>query len=330
MKEANPLAPPSESTGPAAALAYAWGQYRVWENTSQKLKKQLTLWRIAVLIFTILGAVLGILSSQAADFGPYPGKMPVFFSTATAGQVLAFLSAVAIGLAAFIGREALSPERERRWVIARSMAEACKSECFKFSTGTLPYDEARAWRVLLDEIDKLEQTMEGVLVSVIIEEERQIGLPAMGLSARDYLKERVRDQIGYYDGQAQRSEKKMERGRRITWMLGVMGVVLGAAGSLFEITGAGAWVAVTANLTAAVTSYVLAERFSYLAISYRVTADRLRSLEAGWNSQASPQKEDFHGLVRRCEEVISIENKRWLVEWTKKKAAQEAPGGAEK
>lgn len=91
------------------------------------------------------------------------------------------------------------------------------------------------------------------------------------------------------------------------------------------MTEASAWVAVTTNLTAVMTSYLFAGRFQYLAVSYRITADRLRSLEAGWRSQASEQREDFHDFVRRCEEVISIENKRWLAKWTKKKPDKKAP-----
>lgn len=142
-----------EIKGPAATLAHVWGQYRVWAHTSRELKKELTNWRTAVLILTVLGAVLGVLSSQIAHFngfGPWASKVP------------AFLSAIAIALAAFFSRVALSPERERRWVTARSMAESCKPECFKFATYTPPYHESDAWKILLDEIDELERTMEGV------------------------------------------------------------------------------------------------------------------------------------------------------------------------
>jgi len=57
---------PTASWSPAQtqALEYAWGEYRVWAATARQKKKEISSWRLRVLLLTIVGALLGTASSQ--------------------------------------------------------------------------------------------------------------------------------------------------------------------------------------------------------------------------------------------------------------------------
>ena len=125
-----------------SALAFTWGQYRVFAATSRALKAELSAWRHRVLILSIAGAILGSLCQQSTGWGLAGGKfswLPTSFG---------ILSAIVLGLAAYFGKEILNPERERKWVRARSMAEALKAEAY-ISANASPYDMPDAIDLLI-------------------------------------------------------------------------------------------------------------------------------------------------------------------------------------
>jgi Protein of unknown function (DUF4231) len=120
----NPTAPWSPAQ--AQALEFAWGEYRVWAATSRQKKKEISTWRLAVLLLTIIGAVLGTVSSQISGL------------QATASSYIGYASAILIVIATYLGQEILKPDQKRLWIRARSLAEALKAETFLFRTGAAP------------------------------------------------------------------------------------------------------------------------------------------------------------------------------------------------
>jgi hypothetical protein len=124
-------------------LSFAWRLYRTYAATSPLQKANIIKWQLIVLICAFLGATIGIISSQRfllTDFFP---------------NVIGIASAILIKLSVYFSKEFIKPQRERTWVQARSLAEAIKSESYKYATQFSPYnreDAAEKLSVRLQEL----------------------------------------------------------------------------------------------------------------------------------------------------------------------------------
>ncbi len=289
-----------------AALEHAWGEYRVWAATARRQKADLFGWRLRVLLLTVAGAVLGTLSYQLEHQGGESDTWRV--SAATMGV----LAGITVGLATYFSREILSPDRERHWVRARSVAEALKSETFRFRTGIPPYREPDAPQHLLERVDAIEEPASDIQRVALDAKGRGERLPAGPLAVDAYIEERVDDQIEhFYIPRARQHETMLRRGRSITLFLGAAAVMLGVVGVTGWTTG---WVAALATLVAAVGTYLHGGRYQYLIVSYQSTAAQLQTLKARWRvlggDAADPSRRD--ALVQSFEDTISIENSAWM------------------
>ncbi|MBA3379533.1 MAG: DUF4231 domain-containing protein, partial [Chloroflexia bacterium] len=257
-----------------AALEHAWGEYRVWAATARRQKADLFAWRLRVLLLTVIGAVLGTLSYQLEHQGDDDRFWDVSVPT------LGILAGITVGLATYFSREIISPGRERHWVRARSVAEALKSETFRFRTGIPPFHEPGAPETLLKRVDAIEEPARDVQRVALEGTGRRERLPAGPLSMDAYIAERVDDQIErFYIPRARQHETMLRRGRSITLFLGGAAVVLGVVGVTGWTTG---WVAALGTLVAAVGAYLHGGRYQYLIVSYQTTAAQLQTLNARW------------------------------------------------
>ncbi len=319
------------------ALSYAWGKYRIFAHTSQKNKNTLSNWRRVVVILGISGAFLGLLCQDAArvlevcnlkqttilctPLQVIWGLAPDFLkgSAQSVPKILGIMSAFVLGLATYFGKELVSPEKEREWIRSRSTAESLKAEVYKFLTGTTPYDEDDNAELLLEETEKLLESVKDIPTVKLDEKEKEKGLPFGLSSVDDYIKARIDEQIeGFYRPKSETFTKKMEQVKHMGLILGVLVIFLGALGTNGWTAG---WVALITTITASITAYAYAGRFQYLIISYQATANRLELLRTRW--QASGMT-DTHAKQRNrfildCEEAISIENSAWMAELIKVK-----------
>ena len=120
---------------------YTWKQYRKWAATSRKQKASITMWRILVLLLMVVGAICGAISSQLDLQAVVQTEMQAIHDEALSfTQLVSYFGAIALALAAFFSTQALSRDREQRWILSRSIAEACKSELFKYRVASVPYN----------------------------------------------------------------------------------------------------------------------------------------------------------------------------------------------
>jgi hypothetical protein len=302
--------PPKERNRDSA-LAFTWGQYRVFAATSRALKAELSAWRLRVLILSITGAILGTLCQQSTAWGLAGGKfswLPNFFG---------ILSAVALGSAAYFGKELLNPEKERNWVRARSMAESLKAESYLFATNAHPYDKDDAIDQLFARTEELLESAGNLRTETISADEKRKRLIPVNISSEHYIQMRVNDQIdNFYYPKSSEHEKTVDRGKWISLTLGALAVILGAVGA----TGwTAAWVAVITTMTLAISAYLYAGRYLYLVISYQATARRLEMLRSRWQASGKTDSnvQERNQFILDCEEAISVENSAWMAEWTK-------------
>jgi hypothetical protein len=298
--------------GHDAALKYAWGEYRQWAATSRKGKARQTMWRRVILALTVAGAILGTVAYQLHAEG---GSDDVW---TVSGGVVGVVAGALVGFATFLTKQRLGAERERTWVQARWVAEAIKREIFLFRTQIAPYEQADAPKRLFAEVEALENTPEeGIQQSAIDDDKRFSDLPKGSLTADAYFTDRVDEQIrDFYDTRAKTYETYLDRGQTITLILGLVSVLLGVA-SFWGWTGA--WVAAIATLVAAVGTYLYAERYQYLLISYQGAAAALRRIRARWDALgggATP--EQAAALVQAAESAIASENQAWMAKLLEK------------
>lgn len=292
-----------------AALEHFWRQYGVWDRTAVKQQKSLARWRLCVLLIGVAAAVVAALSDPRAL--PWPDAWPTW---GLSRSVLGSAGGVLLGVAAFLTRELLGPEREGRWLRARAAAEALKRESYLLAASAPPYD-GPVTRALLDRGRKI---LEGV--GSLQEEQAATGddplkgMPPCPLSADAYVAHRVEDQIGYYRGKAARHGAVVKRVRALTAVLGVLGFALGALGSGW----AGVWVVVVTTVTASLAGYLYANRLQFLVNSYMAAARNLEALRAGWETfGASADAAERDRFILDCEAVLSAENQSWMSEWSR-------------
>src|SRR5215208_5188411 len=183
---------PQQEEKRRAALEHFWGQYRTWDETSVRHRKSLSSWRLRVLLLGVAAAVLGAASDPRAL--PWPEGWPTWgvprSAFGAAGGVL-------LGLAAFLTRELLGPEREGRWLRARAAAEAFKREGYLLAAAAPPYDGPLT-RALLEGGRGILAGVGDLQEEPVPEEKRLKGMPPCPLSADGYVEQRLDDQVKFY------------------------------------------------------------------------------------------------------------------------------------
>ena len=286
-------------------LLLVWEEYRRASKRSRKLKKKVNRYRLSGLILVVLGAILGVLSSQVDSLD-------------LLSKVFAVASAISVGVAAFLSSHVLDSQYEEQWVVARSQAEALKSQAYIYLAKAPPYDGKNRDEQLSIKMQEIlgEFFVEPVSMT---EEEKRHKLPEDWLSMEDYLEQRVNDQVRkFYEPKAIQYQKKL-------WQLRVAGFALGMTGAVFggisaaDIEWSASWVAVIGTISGALAAFTFAGRYRYLMTSYTLTARRLKWISNAWHRLSEADKLQKTGeFVRKFEEAISVENNSWFAEWTNK------------
>jgi hypothetical protein len=287
--------------------AFAWGQYRVWAATSREIKATLTAWQLRVLIIFLAGAILGTFSDQISNWSH------------ALSQILGYLSAIALGLAALFSKEILGPTKYQAWIRARSAAEALKSQVYLFLMKAPPYLGNKSDEILVNKVEEINEDVQDMTATTISDDEKRKDLPSDTLSIEDYIEIRVSEQIKkFYNPKAKKHGAIAKCGGSIGLALGIVGVILGIIkGADIEPLAniAGGWIAVVSTATTSVAAYIYAGRHQYLSISYQATARQLEAILAKWRaiSKSNASTAERNQFIQDCENTISIENSAWMM-----------------
>ncbi len=282
-----------------ASATTAWERQSVWSQTADRLKAGLARRRTTVLVLSSAGAALALASSQLAVEG--------------SARIVSFAAAFAMAAAALV-RQRVGSSELARWVQARSVSEALKAEVFYFLCRCAPYDSPDRDARLDEEVARLETDAEALLPETLTVEPKPRALPAVHDRA-SYVGERLSPQIDrYYAPMATTMARRGRRSRQVEIGLALVAAVLTAAAGAFAVAAVGAWAAVVTTVAASVAAHAAAERFDFLAVEYARTAGELRRLRTrgGWRDCPQPTGPQF---VRRCEEIISVQNDKWMAKW---------------
>ena len=282
-------------------LRYAWGGYRVWAATSRKLKKQVARWGFFVLLLTLAGTALGTIV-------PHLGLQPPLSAT------LPWLAAAALGTATYFASQLLNESAREAWVKTRALAEALKSESYKYVTRTAPYNVDGAPLVLAQRVDELQRIASGIIAESISEDERAKDAPSGPWAIDDYIKGRVRDQIdNFYQPAIVHHRRAVQTARVAALGLGALAVVLSASGGASG-GGSGTWIAAllgtVTTAAAAIGAWFQSGHHQQNALNYQAAAAKLELLLA----QRHVSGREAH-LVMDAEAIFQAEHSAWLTEW---------------
>ncbi|MEL7449159.1 MAG: DUF4231 domain-containing protein [Pseudomonadota bacterium] len=291
------------SHNPDGQLVKAWAAYRQSAATARSESGLLRSWRWRVLAVTVAGATAGALADALREAA---STTPAWLVSGigSAGSVL-------LAIATLITATLLTVSRQQRWTINRAVAEALKSECFRYATRTAPYDSADAAERLAARTQRLTEAL-GANAPSSTGPARTGGLPHH-LAATDYLHRRVEDQQSWYADKAYAARNSLARFRLVSILLGTLAALLPVIGTLLDKPGPASWAALATTAGTAIGSFVYAERFAFLAESYAAAANRLDALRKRWD--VSPQgDDDLQRLVDDVEQALSTENSAWMAE----------------
>jgi hypothetical protein len=298
-----------------------WDEYRGWAARSRQLQASLRKGNVASLACVTAAAFFGGLAVQLKDSDPW-------------GSAIAALAAVAAALAPVIGREIMSSGVEKKWIRARALAEAIKSQCFRVAAGLPPYDGGDAaerfiaWR---DEVTRVAPA-EGLVplddpVPPGGEDKRR---PAPGMDAGWYLENRVANQQRYFTEKQREHEAVARRLRLLNIVAALAAAALAALGASKVAENSGiefaAWAGVFVTISAAILAVGLLDRRHSLAAQYGAMAIALGRLKE-WQKATGA---DLKALVERTESLFTAEHAAWAQSMAQAKSEVKAETKPEK
>jgi hypothetical protein len=226
-----------------------------------------------------------------------------------------------------------------KWILLRAAAESIKREIYQFRARAGAYSDSQC--TLISRSSKLAAKVKDITQGLVQSEVNKSAIthqPPGGanrltfLSAEDYVKERLKDQIDYYTSKTKKLNAQLHQ-------LNDVILLAGAAGTLVAAVGWGVWVALTTALATAFTAKLEIDQTENSLVQYNIALTGLRNIESWWNSlspweKSRPRNIDL--LVEQTENVLAGEMAGWvqqmqsaldkLAEKQEKEQQAQAPG----
>jgi hypothetical protein len=302
-----------DTTRTWAQVDNAWRAQATWSKVASGRKRWLRIWRLLAAIGGVAGAILETWAAILKEGDPArPG--------------LAFLGGAILTIVAWAVGFMLPTGKVREWAEARSASEALKSEIFRFLAGARPYGSERNAEALTTRAEEIEGRLKNLGDEAAGVDAPIATRPNRAITAGDYITLRLSDQREWFRRKARANATVAKWLRRLQAGLAaaaaLIGFGAGGADAGFDgVPALGPWVAVVTTITAAVATYLAAERFQEQAVTYFAAARRLEGIEARWtDSQTTTQPESFGGLVDASEGAISAASEAWLAEWSREES----------
>mgnify|MGYP005841263621 CR=1 FL=1 len=289
-----------------------WQTRNGWAVASQRFQAQTQFARHAQLGMIIAGAILATAAATGL-FGVDNEAISAW------ERALAGLGAMCLTLVTVIQLRFLSIAQVERWPRARSVAEAIKSEVFRFQAGAHPYEKTETDEDLKAALLALTKAVDGhialaddLLPDVVRAPFSSGGAPGP-LDRNGYLRDRVDEQIQHFYLPRSRDHARAGRRARLAMTaLSLAGAVISALMVSGMVAGAGAWVSVLTTVSLAISTHASLQRSDFLAVAYSKQARRLKRLKQDWMLGGSPAT--WTDFVDQCEDTISAENRAWMAE----------------
>jgi hypothetical protein len=277
----------------------AWKRQREWSNLAGAEAKPLRRLRLANLYALVIGAVLGAVAVQAELL-----DAPQAYSRIFGGA-----SAAALVVASFIQRLGLTPERYKKWQIARAASESLKGVIFQYRVGVAPYDAE-------DREKRLDQAVADVRKRATGFDGDLAGAGTGGkepperwaLTIQEYIDQRAREQEFWHRDEIREHARAAKWWRRAEIAATVLAALL--AIPFFENSLATPLVAVFTTLSAVFAAHLVATGHARIVNSYGVVVGDLKDLTDAFDPEEATGDE-VRDYVRAVEGAIAAQNEGW-------------------
>lgn len=282
----------------------AWNAYRGYAAQSRTMQTQLTRFNLAALGCAVLAAICAAVAAR--DFQ---------------AQWMTALAGIAAGCIPIFGREILSTSVERKWLAARGVAEAIKSECFRFAGKVGTYAGAPeaadaafqgqivgAIRTASEDgiVGPLDDDVEEATYESVSSVDKRC--PPKAMDAAWYLESRLGDQRRYFADRQRSHDRVLSRLRWLSLAASISALVAGVVGAATHQTAAlAALIGAFVTAATAIIAYGLLDRRAFLSANYGAAALELK-LIAG---QRDWLQGDLASLVEQTEAVLASEHGIW-------------------
>lgn len=280
----------------ATALGFVWTAHRKWSAVATNAGNHLRTWRMRNLILLVLGALLGVLSSQEW----VPGSV---------GDLLLGASAVVLASAAWIQQMKLGADRVQRLTVTRAASESLKSAVYWYLAGVSPYDSDDRDKELtqvLTQVDAETADYQSDYTRAIADDKQ---VPHVTCVA-DYALRRAEDQRDWHAEKITIHEVAASRLRAAESAATLLAAVFGAVAALSPVE-MEAWIALLTTVGATLAAHLLAAQHDKIATSYGRTATQLTRLIEE-RTQGHPNSESDAQFVQGVERVIALQNEGWV------------------
>jgi hypothetical protein len=217
-----------------------------------------------------------------------------------------------------------------KWILLRAAAEAIKREIFKFRARAGAYSDSQCAQVSCS--SKLAAKLREITQALIQTEVNKGSIARFTgnhqqdiqefqkkkaqdlqkwqklLTAEEYVKERLHDQVTYYHTTSAKLNRRMRN-------LYVAIFVAGGLGTLVAALGVPAWVALTTALATAFTTKLEIDDTEESLVQYNIALTGLRNVDAWWTSLSQWEKgrrQNIDLLVEQTEDVLAGELTGWV------------------
>jgi TRPM family ion channel/conflict system pore-forming effector with SLATT domain/uncharacterized protein DUF4231 len=322
-------------------LESAWQNMAIYDESAKRLQNNFNRFQKFILGIGVLATLLAIINTQ--------------FKVSSPDNFVYIINYVLVALPITISILIAALNRFRfgaKWVLLRAASEAIKSEIYHYRTRAFLYNQKED----TDEIDqitttitpkeKLSNRISYINSSLMKTDVSLHGLykydgplpPKMygaaedddgysALSAEQYIKIRIDDQLSYYQNATYNLEKQLKTLQWLILLSGGTGTFLAAAG--FQI-----WIALTTTLVATFVSFLEYKQIENTLIKYNQTKTELSNIKLWWMSLSTTERTKKgikDKLVQKTEDVLRTELSGWIRQmqvtidklYTKKEAMDE-------
>ena len=272
------------------------------DNLSNSSQKNYLLNILLTFILSLVSAVLGFLGLTSSNFAFVSAALIFFSILATIYLVLS--------------------KKDQTWYRSRALAESVKSISFKYATGAEPFSLQLEGKVVDDNIiDKLNALLKehqqlsedfchiGSDINYITSEMKNIRNQNFEERKDFYLKNRIQDQLDFYNTNAENNRRKSKFWFSIMILFQILAMIFAILRAKYpEIN---IWPADVFLLASSfVFTWLVTKKHRELSASYRLTAFEISKIKEKFLN-ISDDKE-FEIFVADSENAFSREHTQWL------------------